>query len=114
MRVLVCGGRKYDNGVSLYGVLGRLHREHNIALVINGGAPGADSLASKWAKANGVPCQTHHAKWDRYGRRAGPIRNALMLDQNPDIVIAFPGGAGTADMVRRAQAAGVIVRQHMT
>jgi hypothetical protein len=35
-----------------------------------------------------------------------------MLDENPvDLVIAFPGGAGTADMIRRAEAAGIEVRR---
>jgi ABC-type sugar transport system substrate-binding protein len=33
-----------------------------------------------------------------------------MLDEGkPDIVVAFPGGTGTADMVRRARKAGVVV-----
>jgi predicted Rossmann-fold nucleotide-binding protein len=32
-----------------------------------------------------------------------------MLDMKPDGVVAFPGGDGTADMVRRARAAGVKV-----
>jgi hypothetical protein len=29
-----------------------------------------------------------------------------MLEYGPDLVVAFPGGRGTADMVRRAKAAG--------
>lgn len=45
------------------------------------------------------------------GKAAGPIRNQRMLDEGkPDLVVAFPGGRGTADMVRRAKAAGVPVR----
>lgn len=44
------------------------------------------------------------------GKAAGPIRNQHMIDTaKPDLVVSFPGGAGTADMVRRAKAAGVRV-----
>jgi hypothetical protein len=49
------------------------------------------------------------AEWKKYGPAAGPIRNQRMLDWGPDLVVAFSGGKGTADMVRRARAAGVEV-----
>lgn len=48
--------------------------------------------------------------WKDHGKAAGPIRNQLMLDDfKPDLVVAFPGGKGTADMVKKAQDAGVTV-----
>src|SRR5690606_30354012 len=50
------------------------------------------------------------ADWRRHGRAAGPIRNQEMADAGADLCIAFPGGRGTADMVRRARAAGIPVR----
>ncbi len=49
------------------------------------------------------------ALWERHGRAAGVIRNQAMLDYGIDLVLAFPGGRGTADMVRRARSAGVAV-----
>lgn len=50
------------------------------------------------------------ADWEQCGRQAGPLRNARMLAEGrPDAVIAFPGGKGTADMVRKARAAGLPV-----
>ena len=46
------------------------------------------------------------------GKRAGPLRNQRMLDEGkPDLVVAFPGGGGTKDMVRRAVKAGVSVHE---
>jgi hypothetical protein len=72
-------------------------------VLIEGGARGADRLAREWAKAHGVTVETYEAEWQRYGRGAGPIRNDTMIrDGDPDLVVAFPGGSGTADMVRRA------------
>jgi hypothetical protein len=49
------------------------------------------------------------ADWKRHGKSAGPLRNQEMLDAAPDLVIAFPGGRGTADMVRRAKSVNVKV-----
>lgn len=52
------------------------------------------------------------ANWLKYGRMAGAMRNQQMLDEEEvDLVVAFPGGKGTADMVRRARAAGIEVRE---
>lgn len=52
------------------------------------------------------------ADWKTHGKRAGSIRNQKMIDDyHPQLVVAFPGGAGTADMVRRARAAGIEVRE---
>ena len=56
-----------------------------------------------------APSTTSHAR-EPSPRGAGPERNARMLAEGrPDLVVAFPGGTGTADMVRRAKAAGVRV-----
>lgn len=52
------------------------------------------------------------ADWEKHGRAAGPIRNEKMLIVGtPDMVLAFPGGRGTADMIRKAEAAGLPVRR---
>jgi hypothetical protein len=78
--------------------------------IIEGGARGADKLARQWAEDRGVPVATYPAEWDRHGVSAGPIRNRQMLeDGKPDMVLAFPGGKGTANMVEQAHRAGVLV-----
>lgn len=75
-----------------------------------GGATGADALARRWARWRGVWCVPYEADWNRYGKAAGPIRNERMLaDFRPDLVVAFPGGRGTAHMVDIASRAGVRV-----
>lgn len=111
MRVLVCGGRDFTDGTSVRVQLATLYDEHGDNLVVmHGGATGADSLADHWCHSKGVCQMVFRAAWHRYDFRAGPIRNQWMLDHGkPDLVLAFPGGRGTADMVRRARAAGVNV-----
>jgi hypothetical protein len=106
--VLVCGGRDFDNERYLFRVLDGLHKARPIERIIQGGARGADQLARVWAISRNVLFDTYDADWATHGRKAGPIRNQLMLDEGqPGLVVAFDGGRGTADMLRRAKAAGV-------
>lgn len=111
IRVLVCGGRDFSNKHQLYTELDRIHAETPISCIIEGGAAGADYLAARWSvRANLNDHARYPADWTMHGRAAGPIRNQRMLDEGkPDLVVAFPGGRGTADMVRRAEKAGVPV-----
>ncbi len=58
----------------------------------------------------------YRAAWDKHGKAAGPIRNAAMLNtksdalnSNVDLLVAFPGGRGTADCVCQARALGIAV-----
>jgi hypothetical protein len=78
---------------------------------MQGGARGVDSFAREWATTKHIGRWVCNAEWDKHGRSAGPRRNARMLEWKPDLVIAFPGGRGTADMVAKAEAAGISVRR---
>lgn len=106
MKALVCGGRTYRDADTVFRVLSGYPITH----IVHGGARGADTLADQYARKAGLPVAEYRAKWHTYGKAAGALRNAEMLaDGRPHIVIAFPGGTGTADMVRRAKRAGVPV-----
>ena len=101
-RVLVCGGRDYRGDVA--GVLSPLP----ITLLINGAAMGADRIAEDWARHNEINYLGVPAKWRGVGHKgAGPMRNSEMLKWEPDLLVAFPGGSGTANMVKQARAAGI-------
>jgi len=110
MRVLVTGGRDYRDEQRVYEVLEDLWEQTRFTLLIQGGASGADTLAAGWAMNKvDVHSVTVYAKWNLEGRAAGHLRNQAMLKLGPDQVVAFPGGRGTAHMVRLAKAAGVPV-----
>jgi hypothetical protein len=109
-RVIVCGGRDFHRPSQVNMALDRMHAVKQISCVIEGGASGADHLARRWAERNGVELLTFFAEWDGQGKAAGPLRNQRMIDEGkPDGIVAFPGGRGTADMVSRAEAAGLKV-----
>jgi hypothetical protein len=117
MRILVCGGRDFDDWTLLNVTLSEFQTQFNKqpgynptnTVIIEGGAIGADFLARCWAKSWGLNFEEYKADWKKHGNAAGPIRNQQMLDTGIDLVIAFPGGVGTADMIRRAKKAGVKV-----
>lgn len=109
MRLLITGGRDFDDREVLYVVLDRLHAEHGFKLLIHGDARGADRMGGEWAVVRGVEVLACPADWKKHGRAAGQIRNRMMLEEKPDLVVAFPGGKGTADMVAVAKKAGLTV-----
>lgn len=76
-----------------------------------GGATGADSIAGDWSlNVLKKEAEVYLANWNIHKTAAGPIRNRKMLKEGkPDIVVAFPGGSGTSDMIKIATAAGVKV-----
>jgi hypothetical protein len=119
MRVLVCGGRDYSRAWVASWLARHLKEEvafalrcsaFSISAVIHGGARGADQGAADYAKSADIKQVVFPADWELHGKAAGPIRNQRMIDEGkPDVVVAFPGGRGTADMVRRARAASIEV-----
>lgn len=118
IRVLVCGSRicadreLVQRAMAPY--VGRVVGRYNTSAhtIITGGATGVDSLAHQIATAAKMNTLIFRADWKTHGKAAGPIRNQRMIDEGkPDLVLAFPGGRGTADMIRRAEAAGIPVQR---
>lgn len=105
MKVLVTGGRTFNDRDWLWAGLDLLNSMHPITEIIEGGAPGADVRAGEWAYHREVRCTVVPAQWEKHGRGAGFIRNGEMAALKPDYVLACPGGKGTAHMVEVATAA---------
>lgn len=106
---MVCGGRNFTNATFAHDTLNELLRRYHFTALIEGGARGADTIARHWATLSGLRVITMPADWQKHGKGAGSIRNAAMLALSPDAVIAFPGGPGTANCVRQANALGIPV-----
>lgn len=102
--VCVCGGRQYNDRQFVNNTLDELHRTKTIRIVMHGDAAGADHLAHDWAFNNDIPVMIFRANWAKYGKSAGPLRNGQMTKVGkPNIVIAFPGGRGTENMIKTAE-----------
>lgn len=138
MKILVCGGRDFANPIpydhsvenrkamneysfvmkKLFEISNQYSKNYNPddnwlptdITIISGMASGVDSAAVDFAVVHYCDLETYPADWKTHGKAAGFIRNQQMLDEGkPDLVVAFPGGKGTADMVKRAKKAGVKV-----
>lgn len=129
MRVLICGDRNWDDGEFISAWVERLAKNHasvhealknyprgfDPLVIIEGEARGADKLARKAAERFGLGVLRFPARWARYGKQAGPIRNQQMLDEGkPDMVLAFhddiKNSKGTLDMIRKAESARIYCR----
>jgi len=111
MRILVCGGREWQDGAWITKVLAQHDKD---TVVIEGAARGADRLAGLAADQLGFAKEVYPADWTKHGKRAGYLRNTQMLvEGKPDLVYAFHSNIatskGTAMMVRIAAEAGVKV-----
>ena len=115
MRVLIYGGRDWNDSVATFNFLDECAGDFNLdydTTVVSGLARGADTLGVEWAVANNLSVDRYPANWNAHGKRAGFIRNQEMLDSGIDLAIQFPGGRGTADMRRRLDKAGVKVIEY--
>ncbi len=110
MKVVVCGSRNFRSQAQIFKTLDKIHAETPITQLMQGGATGADQFAKEWAETKPEIVRfTCRAEWGAYGPAAGPIRNKKMVQWGPDLVVAFQGGTGTADMVHKAILAGIKV-----
>lgn len=117
VRLLVTGDRHWSDRAFIANALQSVwleYRHDQELVLIHGGANGADSIASEIASIMGFAIICEPAAWSLYGKRAGPIRNQLMLDlHRPNHCLAFHDdilhSRGTADMIWRAESYGLIV-----
>lgn len=108
--VLVCGGRNFNDSESVFKILDAVHVKLKIREIVNGAARGADKISSDWAQKNSIRLKEYPAMWNEFGPSAGPIRNSRMISENQiDLVVAFPGGKGTRDMIKKSRSAGIKV-----
>lgn len=118
MRILLTGSRAWPDRRAVESVLSELLHLHGPFTLVHGAcSTGADFFAHEWYEATGheFGCGElkYKADWDKYGKAAGPIRNAAMVAAGADLVIAFPlpGGSGTQGTVEMARRAGIETRE---
>lgn len=92
MRLLVTGPRDLKDYYLVHEVLDGIHAVTPITVLIEGGAPGTDRFARRWAEERGVttdPCPVDHAldgPWPAAGPRAEPPK---ALDAVADVVLTY-------------------------
>lgn len=114
-KVIVAGGRDYNNYEELKYVCDFYLKNKNVdeVEIVSGCARGADALGERYASERGIAVVRFPANWDRWGKKAGYLRNNEMY-LYADALIAFWDGksAGTKSMIRLATDGGLDVRVH--
>ena len=87
-KVLICGSRDWTAHEPIRAWLSKL-QDMGFDTVIEGEARGADIIAREEAQLLGFTVMPFPANWRQFGRAAGPIRNRQMLDEQPELVLAF-------------------------
>lgn len=108
MKVIIAGGRnitdqsQIDMAVASSGF--------TVTELISGTARGADRLGEAWARDHQVPVTRFPAEWDRYGKRAGYLRNQIMAQYAEALILVWDGqSAGSGHMLAIAKALGLKV-----
>lgn len=111
LRVIVCGSLYYPDKALVWEHLSRLNEQRGpFALLCSEPVTGVAELARSWAKENDVPSHNAFGNPDKFGAAADRIRRTHMIASvQPNLVIAFPGGPETTDLVTKARAAGIEV-----
>lgn len=77
----------------------------SIDFIVSGGATGIDSMAVKYATQKEIPHLIFPAQWGKYGKKAGPMRNTLIVESGINHLIAFPSqkSKGTWNIINQAK-----------
>ena len=125
LKVGVVGSRRRDSGSDLDRVRKAIElvlKWHNVGALwlVSGGCPkGGDRFAEVIAKERGWPITIFYPDWGGFGKSAGFVRNAKIVEES-DFIIACVSSdrtGGTEDTVRKAQRLGkqvILVGQEVT
>lgn len=106
MRVAVCGGKDFLAMHLISAVLFKVHRSTHITELLIGNCRGVDEIVNDWARRTGIPVRQINSDWLAYGDEADAVRNQMVIDERPDVVVIFPGGKRTNDLMDKAIAIG--------
>ncbi len=119
-RILITGSRTWPDKMRLWSEIEKVvaaKNEHDFrVIIVHGTAPGADSMAGELAKFKEWSEERHPADWEKYGRRAGFVRNKEMVDLGADVCIGFVhnnsrGASMTVDLAQKAGIPTLVIRE---
>lgn len=106
MKLIVAGSR-YLHGTWIYDHIFKIIDKNDLEVteIVSGGAYGPDKVGESYAKFYGIPITLFEPDWDRYGLKAGPIRNAKMAIYGDALLLIWDGiSKGSASMKKAMKA----------
>jgi hypothetical protein len=111
MNVLVCGSRDIEDKSVVYEALANAPWEPDV--LVHGDAVGVDKIADRYARVHSIDRDVHEIPewvWQKVGPRAGPMRNAYMIEQANAVIAVWDGDStGTKDAMQQAESEGLPV-----
>lgn len=114
MRLVIAGSRYFDNPHTVLPLIDILASDLDPWTVLCGGAKGIDKLGGIWALMNDIDVDPYEADWTKYGKRAGPIRNAKMASNCDQVLlIRMADSQGSLSMKHEAEQRGKVVHDYV-
>lgn len=109
MRIAIVGSRDFCNLNKVAKFVVRLPKD---VTVITGDGPGVDSCVVTTCIINKINYEKYDASWDKFKGFAGPLRNAMIVSRDLDMLVAFVNdkeclSPGAKDCINQARAMGV-------
>lgn len=116
-KVIIAGSREFDNYDMLKEkcdkILSRKVNEGEEIVIVSGAAKGADTLGEKYAEEKGYKIERYPANWDKYGKRAGYLRNKKMAEVSNACIVFLSSKAenkGSKMMISIATEEKLLIR----
>lgn len=91
IKLAVVGSRSFTDYGLLAGEIENTYKEFEIECIISGGARGADTLGAQFAKEKGIPLVELKPEWEKYGKKAGFIRNIDVINECTHCIAFWDG-----------------------
>lgn len=116
-KVIIAGSREFDNYDMLKEkcdkILSRKVNKGEEIVIVSGTARGADTLGEKYAEERGYKIERYPANWDKYGKRAGYLRNKKMAEVSNACIVFLSSKAenkGSKMMISIATEEKLLIR----
>jgi hypothetical protein len=107
MKTIIAGSRSFSD----YELLRSVCDEYEIMEIVSGTARGADLLGEQYGKEKGIPIKQFPADWNKWGKRAGFLRNVQMAEYGERLIAFWDGeSSGTWMMIDEARKRKLEVR----
>jgi len=109
MKTIIAGSRTIDSRFAYNCIEYCVRRiDWKITEIFSGLARGVDTIALLYSMKNGIKYKTFKAKWDEFGKKAGPMRNLLMSKEADALIAIWDGESrGTKNMIEIAKRKGI-------
>ena len=110
--VAVTGSKPVGDADRIYSALDNVRNKYKDMVLVHGGGPGAEKIASRWAESRGVHQVVCRPDWNAHGKAAPFRRNDQLLSLLPKGVISFPGSGISENLVDKAIQLGIPVKKY--